>query len=78
MSQNIYDKPETSLDPFKQIDKESIHDRNDLVLQQFLEKQANRKKGILDEADILVETRLKNEELEDFPFIELEESGNET
>lgn len=78
MSQNIYDKPETSLDPFKQIDKESIHDRNDLVLQQFLEKQANRKKGILDEADILVETRLKNEELEEFPFIELEESGNET
>lgn len=78
MSQNIYDKPETSLDPFKQIDKESIHDRNDLVLQQFLEKQANRKKGILDEADILVETRLKNEELEDFPFIEMEESGNET
>lgn len=78
MSQNIYDKPETSLDPFKQIDKESIHDRNDLVLQQFLEKRANRKKGILDEADILVETRFKNEELEDFPFIELEESGNET
>ena len=54
MSNDIYDKPVTSIDPFKKISKEVIADRNDLVLQQFLEKQANRKKGILDEADILL------------------------
>lgn len=79
MSDIIYDKPSTSIDPFKRMDKEVIHDRNDLVLQQFLEKQANRNKGIRDEADILVENRLKNDKLfEDFPVIEIEGESNET
>ena len=31
MSDIIYDKPSTSIDPFKRMDKEVIHDRNDLV-----------------------------------------------
>lgn len=54
MSNDIYDKPTSSLDPFKNVSKEVITDRNELVLQQFLEKQANKKKGIKDEADILL------------------------
>lgn len=60
MSENIYDKPDTTTDPFRNVSKEVIHDRNDLVLQQFLEKQANRKKGIVDDVDILVDHKFNN------------------
>lgn len=80
MSNDIYDKPVTSIDPFKKISKDVITDRNELVLQQFLEKQANRKKGIVDEADILINTPLDvNLKVGDYPeFVVEKESSSET
>lgn len=79
MSDTVYDKPVTSIDPFARMDKEVIHDRNDLVVQQFLEKQAKRKQGIRDEADFLVEQRLQaDHQFGAFPVIEIDGEEYET
>lgn len=61
MSNAVYDKPpETSNNIFDNVSKDVIANHNDLVLHQFLEKQANRKKGIIDDVDILVNHKLQN------------------
>ena len=58
MKDVVYDIPSSNTDPFKNVSKEVITDRNDLVLQQFLEKQERKKQGIADDVDILVNSRL--------------------
>ena len=58
MKDVVYDIPSSNIDPFKNVSKEVITDRNDLVLQQFLEKQERKKQGIADDVDILVNSRL--------------------
>ena len=58
MKDVVYDIPSSNTDPFKNVSKEVIVDRNDLVLQQFLEKQERKKQGIADDVDILVNSRL--------------------
>lgn len=53
MKDVVYDIPTSNTDPFKSVDKDVITDRNEMVLQQYLEKQERKKQGIIDETDIL-------------------------
>lgn len=58
MSDIIYDKPSSSTDPFKSVDKEVIQDRNELVLQQYLERRQKRENGEFDQIDVLLDNTI--------------------
>lgn len=58
MSDIIYDKPNGSTDPFKSVNKEVIQDRNELVLQQYLERRQKRENGEFDQIDVLLDNTI--------------------
>ena len=80
MKDVVYDIPSSNIDPFKNVSKEVIVDRNDLVLQQFLEKQERKKQGIADDVDILVNSRLNGDlKVGEYPeFIVEKKTSDET
>ena len=80
MKDVVYDIPSSNIDPFKNVSKEVIVDRNDLVLQQFLEKQERKKQGIADDVDILVNSRLNVDlKVGEYPeFIAEKKTSDET
>ena len=80
MKDVVYDIPSSNTDPFKNVSKEVIVDRNDLVLQQFLEKQERKKQGIADDVDILVNSRLNVDlKVGEYPeFIVKKKTSDET
>ena len=80
MKDVVYDIPSSNTDPFKNVSKEVITDRNDLVLQQFLEKQERKKQGIADDVDILVNSRLNVDlKVDKYPeFIVEKKTSDET